>query len=54
MDGPCQVPSSAPLWVFLVLGFLAHARGAALLLREVALWAAKRRRHSRRSKTPRL
>lgn len=36
MDGPC-VSNSWPMWLFIVLGLLAHSRGVALLVREVAL-----------------
>jgi hypothetical protein len=42
IEVPCQVPSNAPLWVFVVLAFLAHGRQTALLLKEVLEWALKR------------
>lgn len=52
MDAPCLQGDSVPLWVFLIMGVLSHARGAALLLRECLSWATRLRKSRRRRRTP--
>jgi hypothetical protein len=49
LEVPCLSPEWPPLWIFLVLGILAHARGVVLLVREVRLWWSRR---GRSNKTP--
>lgn len=36
MEGPCFDTDSLPVWVFVAVAVLSHARGTALLIREVA------------------
>ena len=43
MEMPCFGTESAPVWLFVMLGILSHARGAVLLLREARLWFRKER-----------
>lgn len=39
MDGPCQPTTrDVGFWAFVVLGFISHARGTALLMRELRSW----------------
>jgi hypothetical protein len=53
MDGPCVGPTGPyAFWAFVVFALLSHARGTALLLREVLTWwRGERTRHFRR-RTP--
>lgn len=42
MEVPCIPTERGALWLFLAMGFLAHARGVVLLLREARLWWLKK------------
>jgi hypothetical protein len=41
---PCYPADSWPMWTFVLFAVLSHARGTALLLREVLSWATRKRR----------
>lgn len=56
MESPCFDTDSLPMWAFVVVAVLSHARGTALLMREAALflgrftngWRQRRRARKRR------
>lgn len=41
---PCANTESWPMWTFVLFAVLSHARGTALLLREVLSWLTRRHR----------
>ena len=43
MELPSPCVNGPYVWLFVVLAILSHARGVALLLREVASWAKSKR-----------
>lgn len=51
---PCTAPDSWPVWTFIVVAVLSHARGTALLVREVLSWLTARHERRGRRRTPRM
>lgn len=47
MQCPLVWPNNVPVWIFVVIAILAHARGVALLTKAVLSWLTNRKRRSR-------